>query len=68
MKQKKLMNVKLSKRGGTRPPQESSHRCMICGRPLTDVISIERGVGAECWGKYKESQNKCNIFDRVKEC
>ena len=25
--------------------------CAICGRGLTDPISLERGIGPECYGK-----------------
>jgi hypothetical protein len=24
------------------------HRCKLCGRPLTDPVSLERGVGPDC--------------------
>ena len=24
--------------------------CAVCGRALTDAISLERGIGPECWG------------------
>jgi hypothetical protein len=27
--------------------------CSCCGRGLTDPISIERGIGPECWGGYQ---------------
>lgn len=26
--------------------------CSICGRPLKDAISLNRGIGPECWKKY----------------
>lgn len=66
MKQNKLMNVKLTKRGGNLSSQESKHgRCRVCGRPLTDSISIDRGVGPECWSKYS-SKRKDNLFDKLK--
>ncbi|MGA7324073.1 MAG: DUF6011 domain-containing protein [Rhodomicrobium sp.] len=25
------------------------HKCCICRRALTDDVSIERGIGSECW-------------------
>ena len=27
-------------------------RCSMCGRGLSDPVSIKRGVGSECWKKY----------------
>ena len=27
------------------------HRCRICGRALSDPVSISRGVGPECWAQ-----------------
>jgi hypothetical protein len=26
-------------------------RCKHCGRKLSDPVSIERGVGSDCWAK-----------------
>lgn len=31
------------------------HACRHCGRPLTDPVSIERGVGPECAAQMKEA-------------
>ena len=28
---------------------EHAGRCGVCGRQLTDPVSIERGIGPECW-------------------
>lgn len=27
----------------------AAHRCRECGRALKDPISVERGIGPECW-------------------
>lgn len=37
--------------------QEES-RCGKCGRALTDPVSIERGIGPECYGKETQSQHQ----------
>lgn len=37
--------------------QESSE-CGRCGRELTDPVSIERGIGPECYGKLTGSQHQ----------
>jgi hypothetical protein len=29
--------------------------CIVCGRPLTDPTSIDRGVGPECHVRRKEA-------------
>lgn len=35
----------------------SAGRCRRCGRPLSDPVSIERGIGSDCWRKTtKEKQ------------
>jgi hypothetical protein len=26
--------------------------CSICGRPLSDAVSLQRGIGPECWGNF----------------
>ena len=31
--------------------------CRICGKSLSDPVSIERGIGPECAGKYKRSEH-----------
>lgn len=36
---------------------EESH-CGRCGRELTDPVSIERGIGPECYGKLTGSQHQ----------
>lgn len=28
--------------------------CKICGRTLTDPLSVSRGIGPECYSKYKQ--------------
>lgn len=33
-------------------------RCGACGRALTDPVSIERGIGPECYGKQTGSQHQ----------
>lgn len=33
-------------------------RCGCCGRALTDPVSIERGIGPECYGKLTGSQHQ----------
>lgn len=33
-------------------------RCGVCGRALTDPVSIERGIGPECFGKLTGSQHQ----------
>lgn len=37
--------------------QEES-RCGVCARPLTDPVSITRGIGPECFGKVTASQHQ----------
>lgn len=36
---------------------KSESRCRICGKLLTDPVSVERGIGPECAGKYKRSEH-----------
>lgn len=31
--------------------------CSYCGKRLTDPVSVERGVGPECWGKHTGSKS-----------
>jgi len=28
-------------------------RCRVCGRPLTNDVSVKRGVGPVCWRRLK---------------
>jgi hypothetical protein len=35
-----------------------STNCFFCGRPLTDPVSIERGIGPVCFGKITGSQHE----------
>ena len=58
---------------------EQAHRCEVveesrcgkCGRELTDPISIERGVGPECYGSHTgskhQSKTKKNITQEQHE-
>ena len=32
-------------------------QCVICGRPLVDAISVERGIGPECYDKCRNGDN-----------
>ena len=32
--------------------------CRICGKPLTDPVSVERGISPECGGKFKRGKHK----------
>jgi hypothetical protein len=32
-------------------------RCCFCGHPLTDPVSIERGIGPECYGRHTGSKS-----------
>jgi hypothetical protein len=29
-----------------------SGHCCVCGKTLTDPVSVERGIGPDCWGKH----------------
>lgn len=31
--------------------------CSFCGKPLTDPVSVERGVGPDCWGRHTGSKS-----------
>lgn len=31
--------------------------CNICGKPLTDPVSVERGIGPECYGSQKRREH-----------
>jgi hypothetical protein len=31
--------------------------CSFCGKPLTDPVSIERGIGPDCWGRHTGSKS-----------
>lgn len=31
--------------------------CCYCGKPLTDPVSIERGIGPECYGRHTGSKS-----------
>lgn len=33
-----------------------SRRCLVCGRTLSTPLSLERGVGDECWERYSEGE------------
>lgn len=37
--------------------------CFYCGRPLTDPVSIERGIGPVCFGKTTGSQHEVKNAD-----
>jgi hypothetical protein len=37
--------------------------CQCCGRALTDPISLERGIGPECWGS---AQRVCQVVARLR--
>lgn len=41
--------------------------CMVCGRELTDPVSIDRGIGPDCYGSItgSEHQQKIKEFKRV---
>ena len=30
--------------------------CSFCGKPLTDPVSVERGIGPDCFGRYTGSK------------
>ena len=36
------------------PGKYASNFCRICGRGLTDPLSVSRGIGPECYGKMIE--------------
>lgn len=38
-------------------------RCGACGRQLTDPVSIERGIGPECYGRITGSQHEPKVPD-----
>jgi hypothetical protein len=42
----------------TRAIYQESSECGRCGKKLTDPVSIERGIGPECWGKVTGSQHQ----------
>lgn len=64
--QLKLINVKTTntKRELKKLPHKCSY-CKICGRQLTDAISIQRGIGKECWEKYTKQKRKYSLFDKL---
>lgn len=31
----------------------TASRCTICGREIKDPVSIERGIGSDCWKKNR---------------
>ena len=31
-----------------------STRCRVCGRLLTNPVSVERGIGPMCWSRLQE--------------
>ncbi|GAH26999.1 unnamed protein product [marine sediment metagenome] len=41
--------------GSTRVVEGSTRvvRCRICGRWLTNPVSVERGIGPVCWARHK---------------
>ena len=44
---------------GVMPPQlEFRHegKCGRCSRPLTDPVSIDRGIGPDCWGVINDAE------------
>jgi len=43
--------------------------CMVCGRELTDPVSIDRGIGPDCYGSMtgSEHQQKVKDFERLVE-
>jgi len=34
-----------------------STTCRICGRSLTNPVSVEREIGPTCWGRLKRGEN-----------
>ena len=46
--------------GYIHPQMEFWHegKCGCCGRPLTDPVSIERGIGPDCWSRYQDRLEK----------
>lgn len=36
---------------------QAANECGYCGRPLTDPVSIARGIGPDCWGQNTESKH-----------
>lgn len=63
MKQQKFWDVPITRERKRLTPK-ASHYCRICGRPLTDAVSIQRGVGKDCWERIRESKNNSkNLFD-----
>lgn len=36
-------------------------RCGVCGRTLTDPVSIERGIGPECYGRETGSEHETKV-------
>lgn len=47
---------------------ESIYKCKICGRKLTSLKSIRRGVGATCEMKKIEELNKGQLRWEDLEC
>lgn len=42
-----------------------AHNCNICGKPLTDPISIKRGMGPDCWASRianSRADKTANLF------
>lgn len=56
--------------------------CLMCGRPLKNKISIQRGYGSSCYKKIKEETKKdyktkdeieeiegqVNFVDEIRKC
>lgn len=43
---------------GTEYRFQEASECGVCGRELTDPISIDRGIGPECYGRLTGSQHQ----------
>lgn len=65
-KQLKLININVgnNERELNKLPQKSYY-CRICGKQLTDAISIQRGIGRECWEKHIKQKRNYSLFDKL---
>lgn len=42
-------------------PTGPDDRCNICGRRLTDHVSVERGIGPVCWDLVLDEVRPCGL-------
>jgi hypothetical protein len=43
----------------------ANRHCKLCGRPITDELSLARGIGPECWAATHKSTQTDHVDQRA---